>query len=202
MSYRLRAKGLGECINYELEKYQKNMNVHDYLKSLSVDEIKENYSDNSNDAAFAMSHCTGDFNLGNCIRSANFFGFGEFFYVGGSKQYDRRSTVGTHHYIPLTFIRTEEEFISTINGKYSLVCIENNIPKYASKIVSIYDNPFNNLKLPPVFMVGEEQLGLSDFMLDNSERIVSIPARGTVRSLNVGSCSAIVMAMYIDFSEV
>ena len=175
------------------------MNVHDYLKSLSPEEIKENYCDHSHNAAFAMTHLSGDFNLGNVIRSANFFGFKEAFYVGGSKQCDRRSTVGTHHYIPINFIRTEEEFISIINGKYSLVCIENNIPKFESKTVSIYDNPFSNLKLPPVFVVGEEQLGLSEFMLDNSERIITIPARGTVRSLNVGSCSAIIMAMYIQF---
>jgi len=103
------------------------MNVHDYLKSLSPEEIKENYCDHSHNAAFAMTHLSGDFNLGNVIRSANFFGFKEAIYVGGSKSYDRRSTVGTHHYIPISFIRTEEEFISTINGKYSLVCIENNI---------------------------------------------------------------------------
>ncbi len=174
------------------------MNVHDYLKSLSVEEIKENYSDNCHKAAFGMSHVSGDFNLGNCVRSANFFGFNEFCYVGGSKQYDRRSTVGTHHYIPVNFIRTEEEFISTINGKYSLICVENNIPKYSSKIISIYDNPFSGFSLPPIFMVGEEQLGLSEYMLDNSERIITIPAKGSVRSLNVGSCSAIIMAMYVQ----
>lgn len=173
------------------------MNVHDYLKSLSPEEIKENYSDNSHSAAFAMSHVTGDFNLGNCIRSANFFGFKEFIYVGGSKQYDRRSTVGTHHYIPISFIRTEEEFISTIRGKYSLVCIENNIPKYSHKAFSIYDEGVFMSILSPIFIVGEEQLGLSEYMLDNSERIITIPANGTVRSLNVGSCAAIVMGMYV-----
>ena len=174
------------------------MNVHDYLKSLSPEEIKENYCDHSHDAAFAMTHLSGDFNLGNVIRSANFFGFKEAFYVGGSKQYDRRSTVGTHHYIPINFIRTEEEFISTINGKYSLVCIENNIPKYESKTFSIYEEgAFGTLDFPPIFVVGEEQLGLSDFMLENSEMIITIPARGTVRSLNVGSCASIVMGMYV-----
>jgi len=174
------------------------MNVHDYLKSLSPEEIKINYVDTSHNAAFGMMHVSGDFNLGNCIRSANFFGFKEFYYVGGSKQYDRRSTVGTHHYIPISFIRTEEEFLSQINSKYSLVCIENNIPNYESKTVSIYNNPFSELSLPPVFVVGEEQLGLSNFMLDNAERIITIPARGTVRSLNVGSCASIVMGMYVQ----
>ncbi len=172
------------------------MNVHDYLKSLSPEEIKENYCDHSHSAAFAMTHLSGDFNLGNVIRSANFFGFKEAIYIGGSKQYDRRSTVGTHHYIPINFIRTEEEFISAIRGIYSLVCIENNVPKYEVKTVSIYNNPFSGLQLPPIFVVGEEQLGLSEFMLDNAERIVTIPAKGSVRSLNVGTTSGIVLAYY------
>ena len=180
-----------------MNTYINSYNVRDTLKNLSVDEIKNFYESNSHSAAIAMQHLSGDFNLGNVIRSANFFGFKEAFYVGGSKQYDRRSTVGTHHYIPINFIRTEEEFISTINGKYSLVCIENNIPKFETKTVSIYDNPFSNLKLPPVFVVGEEQLGLSDFMLNSSERIITIPAKGTVRSLNVGSCASIIMGMYV-----
>jgi tRNA G18 (ribose-2'-O)-methylase SpoU len=174
------------------------MNVHDHMKEMSVEDIRDTYIHNSHDAAFAMQHVSGDFNLGNVVRSANFFGFREVFYIGGSKQYDRRSTVGTHHYIPLHFIRTEEEFLSTINGKYSLVAIENNVPKYAAKTVSIYEKPFSELKLPPLFLVGEEQLGLSEYMLDNVERIVTIPARGSVRSLNVGSCASIVMAMYIQ----
>jgi len=178
------------------------MNVHDYLKSLTVEQIAEDYASKSHDAAFAMTHISGDFNLGNVIRSANFFGFKEAIYIGGSKQYDRRSTVGTHHYIPVNFIKTEEEFVSTVRGIYSIVCIENNVPKYANKTVSIYENPFSNLQLPPIFVVGEEQLGLSEYMLDNSERIVTIPAKGTVRSLNVGSCASIVMAMYISFINI
>lgn len=172
------------------------MNVHDYLKSCSVDEIKQNYSDNAHNAAFGMTHVAGDFNLGNVIRSANFFGFKEAYYVGGSKQYDRRSTVGTHHYIPVNFIRTENEFIETIRGKYSLVAIENNVPKYAHKTVTIFDDCFSGLSLPPLFLVGEEQLGLSEYTLDNAERIITIPAGGSVRSLNVGSAAAIIMAMY------
>lgn len=181
-----------------MNTYINNYNVRDELKNNSVDENKEFYSKNSHSAAIAMQHLSGDFNLGNVIRSANFFGFKEAIYVGGSKQYDRRSTVGTHHYIPVNFIKTEEEFISTIRGTYSMVCIENNVPKYANKTRSIYNNPFSDLQLPPVFVVGEEQLGLSEYMLDNSERIVTIPAKGTVRSLNVGSCASIVMAMYVQ----
>jgi tRNA G18 (ribose-2'-O)-methylase SpoU len=166
-----------------------------------VEEIHNYYIERSNNAAIGMTHLSGDFNLGNVIRSANFFGFGEVFYVGGRKSYDRRSTVGTHHYIPTKFIPTEEEFIATIDGKYSLVCIENNMEEYAEKTISIFcNNPFSETKHPPLFLFGEEQLGLSKYMLDSCELIVTIPSFGTVRSLNVGSAAAIVMAMYKDMS--
>ncbi len=173
------------------------MNVHDNLKELPVEEIKQYYVNKASSAAVGMTHVSGDFNLGNVIRSANFFGFGEVFYVGGRKSYDRRSTVGTHNYIPTKFIPTEEEFIASIKGKYSLVCVENNIPKYENKTFSIFeDGAFGKLDFPPLFLFGEEQLGLSEYILDNAAIIVTIPSFGTVRSLNVGSAAAIVMAMY------
>lgn len=173
------------------------MNVHDNLKELPVSEIKEIYANGSLNAAIGMTHIDGDFNLGNVIRSANFFGFKETYYVGGKKSYDRRSTVGTHHYIPTHFVKTEEEFLAAIDGKYSLVCVENNIPKYAWKTVSIFDkDAFNELVHPPLYLFGEEQLGISEYLLNAAGCVLTIPSFGTVRSLNVGSCAAIIMAMY------
>lgn len=176
------------------------MNVHDHLKDKTVEDIKYHYGKHSVSAAVGMTHVSGDFNLGNVIRSANFFGFNEVFYVGGKRQFDRRSCVGTHNYIPVHFSRTEEEFVKEIEGKYSLICVENNIPKYADKTISIFDsNAFETnplMDLPPLFLFGEEQVGISDYLLENSGCILTVPPFGTVRSLNVGSCASIVMAMY------
>ena len=173
------------------------MNVHDNLKTLPVEEIKEVYISNAMPAAIGMSHCTGDFNLGNVIRSANFFGFKEAVYIGGKKSFDRRSTVGCHNYIPVKFMKTEEEFMEYINGEYNLVCVENNMPKYAWKTISIFDkDAFNDVNVTPLFLFGEEQLGISEYLLDKCSYVLTIPASGTIRSLNVGSCAAIVMAMY------
>lgn len=172
-------------------------NVHDNLKNLSKEEIHDHYRKNSISAAIGMSHLSGDFNLGNVIRSANFFGFKEVFYVGGKRQFDRRSCVGTHNYIPVNFSKTEEEFLAAIDGKYTLVCVENNIPKYSWKTISIYDkNAFDEVIHPRLFLFGEEQVGISERLLDAAGHILTIPSSGTVRSLNVGSCAAIVMAMY------
>jgi len=173
------------------------MNVHDHLKELPVSDIKDNYVKNACNAAVGMTHISGDFNLGNVIRSANFFGFKEAFYVGGTKSFDRRSTVGTHHYIPVNFCRTEEDFMASIKDKYSLVCVENNIPKYAWKTLSIFDeDAFAELLHPRLYLFGEEQLGIPESLLEQAGCILTIPAFGTVRSMNVGSCAAVVMAMH------
>lgn len=172
-------------------------NVHDWLKTLSIDDIKEYCQNNTIDAAVGMTHISGDFNLGTVIRNANFFGYKEVFYVGGRKHFDARSTVGTHHYTPMSFLKTEEEFIQHISGKYTLVCVENNIPKFSWKTISLFDNDaFGSVLHPPLFLFGEEQLGISDYLLNECGYILTIPAFGSVRSLNVGSTSAIIMAMY------
>lgn len=173
------------------------MNVLDHLKSFTVDEVKTYYTHNSINASAAMMHINGDFNLGSLIRSANFYGFNETVYIGGKKSYDKRSTVGTHNYIPSVYLKTENDFFEYTKYKYSIICIENNISQFYNKTVSLFDdNVFDNIKKPPIFLFGEEQCGISDLMLNTCERIITIPSYGTVRSLNVGSCASTIFAFY------
>jgi tRNA G18 (ribose-2'-O)-methylase SpoU len=180
-----------------MNTYINSYNVLDHLKNLSEYEIQEYYKKNSIPSAVAGTHWSGDFNLGTLIRSANFFGYKEVFYVGGRKHYDRRSTVGTHHYTPIRFIQEEHEFIELVEGRYFLICVENNT---LFNSVSLFDDKvFENINLPPLFLFGEEQKGISDYLLGMSDRIITIPAFGSVRSLNVGSCASVVMAMYRQY---
>ena len=173
------------------------MNVLDHLKSYSVDSIKDYCKTSAIDAGVAMMHVNGDFNLSTLVRNANFFGFKEAFYVGGSKQWDRRGTVGTHPYTDLNHIKTEEDFVNYVkDNDYTLVAIENNIPKYSDKTISIFNRWVFIGVDKPMFVFGEEKSGLSDFILDNSEFIITIPAYGSVRSLNVGTTSGIIMSYY------
>jgi tRNA G18 (ribose-2'-O)-methylase SpoU len=176
------------------------MNVLDHLKNSSVDDIKSYCKNNCIDAGVAMMHVNGDFNLSTLVRNANFFGFKEAMYVGGSKQWDRRGTVGTHHYTDLNHIKTEEDFVDYVNNSgYTLIAVENNIPKYSDKTVSIFNNWVFTGVNKPMFVFGEEKSGVSDYILDNSDYIVTIPAYGSVRSLNVGTTSGIVMGFYRNY---
>lgn len=173
------------------------MNVLDHLKSSSVDEIKNYCKNTCIDAGVAMMHVSGDFNLSTLVRNANFFGFKESFYVGGSKKWDRRGTVGTHHYTDLKHIKTEEEFITYCKlNSYTIIAVENNIPEYSDKTVSIFNQWVFSGVDKPMFVFGEEKIGLSNYILDNCEFIITVPAFGSVRSLNVGTTSGIIMSFY------
>jgi tRNA (guanosine-2'-O-)-methyltransferase len=178
------------------------MNVLDHLKQKTSDEVKVYCKNTCIDAGVAMMHVSGDFNLSTLVRNANFFGFKEAMYVGGSKQWDRRGTVGTHHYTDLNHIKTEVDFVNYVKDSgYTLIAVENNIPKYSDKTVSIFNQWVFSGVLKPMFVFGEEKSGLSDYILDNAETIVTIREYGSVRSLNVGTTSGIVMAFYRNYYD-
>jgi len=174
----------------------------DHLKQKTSDEVKVYCKNTCIDAGVAMMHVSGDFNLSTLVRNANFFGFKEDVYVGGSKQWDRRGTVGTHHYTDLNHIKTEVDFVNYVKDSgYTLIAVENNIPKYSDKTVSIFNQWVFTGVDKPMFVFGEEKSGLSDYILDNAETIVTIREYGSVRSLNVGTTSGIVMAFYRNYYD-
>lgn len=169
------------------------MNVLDELKTKTVEEIKEYCVTKCFPAALAMRHVTGDFNLGTVLRNANFFGFKEVFYIGGSKQWDRRSAVGTQHYTNIIHCKTDAEFFAKVKPYYFTIAMECN--------VEIKTYPITEFKWPltAVIIFGEEQQGLPLDFLHECLAVVTIPQNGSVRSLNVGTASGI--AAYSYFSQ-
>jgi len=175
------------------------MNVIDSLKELSVPEIREHCQKRAINASVGMINIEGDFNLSTMVRNANFFGFKSVHYVG-KKKWDKRGSVGTHHYTPMYHHKDEKSFISQCSSR-TIISIENNIPQYRDKTINLYDYKFTNT-VEPIFLFGSENTGLSDSILDKSDIILTIPSYGSVRSLNVGTTSGIVMFYYrslVDF---
>jgi tRNA G18 (ribose-2'-O)-methylase SpoU len=94
----------------------------------------------------------------------------------------------------LTHIKTIPEFIYEVsNIGYSLVALECNV-----RIPNVLIHNLFEFKWPqnPIIIVGEEQCGLPDEIIEHCSYVVEIPAFGTVRSMNVGTASGIAMSHY------
>ena len=174
------------------------MNVIDSLKNLDIPDIQKYCESNTINASVGMININGDFNLSTMVRNANFFGFKSVHYVG-KKKWDKRGSVGTHHYTPMYNHKNEESFLQQCSER-SIIAIENNIPEYSDKTINLFDYSFNDIT-DPIFVFGEESKGLSDLILGHANIILTIPNYGSVRSLNVGTTSGIVMGFYRHLCE-
>lgn len=163
-------------------------NVIDPLKGKSDEEIKTFLSQQAHPFAVCFEHWTGDFNMGTGIRNANAFGAKEVFYIG-EKKWDKRAAVGVYNYTEVQWIPTIEQLIK-LKDKYVFVGIDN-VP--GSRSIHNYRWPGNTL-----MVFGEEGTGLTLEMQNLCEDIVEIPMFGSVRSLNCGTASGIVMYDYVD----
>lgn len=165
-------------------------NIHDYLKSLSNEDVKEYCQTNASPTAVLACHVNGDFNVSQIIRNANFFGFGEVFYWG-RKKIDPRGAVGTKNYTPLTHLPDHDSMMALLDDeRFTTVALENNVD-YNMWNADWFDWPKNTL-----LIVGEESLGLSDEILSKCKYIVTIPGHGSVRSINVSTASGLAMGYY------
>lgn len=132
------------------------------------------------------SNLYNDFNIACVIRSANAFRCGKV-HVYGRKKYDKRGTVGMHHYEHVEFGKGPE-YLDQLIGQYgSLVAIENKKEWPAI--------PLDDFIWPerPLLAFGQEQFGLPPEILKRADYIVKVHQEGVIRSLNVACAAAITM---------
>ena len=161
------------------------MNVINQYKEWSTAKIKEDLDRKSFPYAVMMQHINGDFNISTFIRNGNAFGAREIFYWG-KRKWDRRGAVGCHNYKQLTHISSIED-IKSLKEKYRFVGIDNNIEREITSLKNFIPNK-NDL-----YIFGEEGSGIIKEVLDMCDIFVCINQFGSVRSLNVGTASGIIM---------
>ena len=171
-------------------------NVIDKYRDWSTESIKEHLQNNANPFAVCMEHWQGDFNIATLIRNANVFNVEKIIYLG-KKRYDRRGCVGTHHYTNIEYLDGGVPDLVGLKNNYTFIAIENNI----SKTEKLHKFNWNKLKKPPLFFFGEEGRGLTDEILNLCDYTIEIQQHGSVRSMNVGTCSGIVLYAYATFLE-
>lgn len=164
-------------------------NIADELRGIPTSVIRETLRERAPGAAVAMFQIEGDFNFGSVVRNANFFGMDEVYYIGRRK-WDRRSAVGTHHYTDVIHCPDLEAFLETVLEKYVPVALENN--------TDFYEVPLPHYKWPtnPIIIIGEENAGIPDELLQYCKAIVNVPRFGSVRSLNAAVAAGIAMYDY------
>lgn len=173
------------------------MNVIDYYKEWEVNAIIGDLDTKRKNFTVLCSNVENDFNIATAIRNSNAFLASEV-WIYGRKQYDRRGTVGTHHY-------THFRHVKTIDNVYNE--IEQLKKKHEKVRVVGVDNipdalPIGNYawsKHEHVLMIfGQEKNGVPKELLNICDDVVYIKQYGSVRSLNVGTASGIVMNSYCE----
>lgn len=170
-----------------------NLNVSDRYKldrhtAWTVDLIKEDLQKNAFPYAVCMENWAGDFNLSSVLRSLNCFNGRSMYYLG-RKHYDRRGTVGAHHYSTMKHLQTRDQLLE-LKEDYELVAVENTVPG----AVALADVKYSR---PPLFILGEEGIGITPETLQVCDKFVFIPQWGSVRSLNAAVAGSIIMYDYV-----
>lgn len=171
-------------------------NVRNEFKHLNLNDLKEICQKDSLPFAVCAINVTGDLNLGVMIRTASLLG-AERFIVYGKKGYDRRSTVGAQNYIDLVKAGSIDrygslaidysDFMPTMNHYgYEPIFFETGGQ-------SLYDCDFTKSTLKPCLIFGNEGMGIEPSLM-LGHKVVSIPQKGVLRSLNVCAAASIAMS--------
>lgn len=163
-------------------------NVIDKYKGWQQDLIIEDVNKQTFPYAVCMINWSQDYNFASLIRNANAFGANKVFYMSPTKRYDPRGAVGAKHVTIPTYLSTYSDLFKLKND-YTFVGVE----QYPGA------KPLHkfNWKKNSLMLFGSEGLGLEPEVLDMCDNLVYIPQHGSVRSINVSSCSAVVMHDFV-----
>jgi len=162
-------------------------NVIDYYAYWSEDAIKADLRTKHHNYSVLATNKIKDFNLGALIRNSNAFLAKEVI-IYGSKQYDKRGTVGAHLYTDIKHVRFTDDLKEAIGD--SVVIGVDNLDK--AKPIESYEWPEEHV----IMAFGQETTGLTEDIIEICDDMIYITQYGSVRSLNVGCASAIAMYDY------
>lgn len=163
-------------------------NVLPKYKGWLLEEIREDLAATQSSVVVIFQNIQGDFNAATGIRNALWFN-SRGCYLFGRRRWDRRGAVGAHNYIDVDTVPSFEDSVAELRAEgYRIVAAE-----IASGAVPL---PAYQWAEKTAIVFGEEQAGLSDDVLSLVDDVVYIPDRGSVRSLNVGVSSGIMLYDY------
>jgi RNA methyltransferase, TrmH family len=130
-----------------------------------------------------------DINVGLLIRTAAALGAREIFIVG-QKQWQKNVACAADKFIPISYCDNNDDMYELIKNTYRIVCLEQTAD--ASFL------PSQNYPENPIFVLGNETTGISEFWLDKANKTVQIKMFGGPKSLNVNVAAGILFADYLN----
>lgn len=164
-------------------------NIIDHFFYWNNDAIIADLDSRRHNFGILISNLQNDFNIGSVVRNANAFLAKEVIIYGRS-HWDRRGSVGTYNYTHFKKVK-ETDDISQVIRDYDVIVGADNI----GNAVPIDDFHFEPSR-KYLFCFGQEHIGLPESIIRICHHIVYIRQFGSVRSLNVGCASAIIMQDY------
>lgn len=163
------------------------INVVSVLHPMSTYKIRDIVSKFSIGVDLMILNCTGDINIGIMVRNAFVFGISRVWIVG-RRVWDKRTAVGGHHYINITYMKELPDDFFSISGISPLFVEQGG--------ASLYDIDWRPaLRTRTCIVVGNEHSGIPSHILNKfPNNIVSIPQVGWTRSLNVSVACGIVLS--------
>ena len=180
-------------------------NLIDHYKYWRDDAIRADLDNKRFDYSVVCCNIGNDFNIATVIRNANAF-LAKEVVIYGNKKYDRRGTAGTHHYTNFKHVKSVDNLFDYVLALRNGIGIDTEQYKERREVrLLAVDNvndamDVNTYEFDPtvyyVFIFGQEQIGIPQEVLDIADDIIYIPQYGSVRSINVGTASGIVMNTY------
>ena len=174
-------------------------NIIDHYHYWTDDAIRADLDTKRFNYSVVCCNIGNDFNIATVIRNANAF-LAEEVVIYGNKKYDRRGTVGTHHYTNFNHVRDIDSLSDFFNSsavrcyargqRIRLIGIDN-VPQ--AQDVNAFDFDPN---VHYIMIFGQEQIGVPMDVLSMCDDVLYIPQYGSVRSINVGCASSIIMNNY------
>lgn len=167
-----------------------NANVADMYKSWTTNEIRADLDSKRTPLVSVFMNLTHEFNKASGIRASNAY-LGNHVYLVGRRKYNKKGTVGTHQYEHVSSANTLEEVVELLHNDGYTVFAVDNIYEYEPKNIWDVELPYKS-----AFVYGEEMRGLQPEEIALCDDMVYCQMYGSVRSLNVAQCSAVVMNEY------
>ncbi len=133
-------------------------------------------------------------NIGAVMRSAEAFGVGEVWIVYEQEPYVNMRRVGRHSsssankWLTIRFFRSTKACMTALKRKK---CVTYATVLHEKQSRSIFDTTFKGKNIAIIF--GNEHRGLSRYVIERCDRLLLIPMRGFVESLNISVTAGILL---------